>query len=278
MRGLAIPAARSWGPACTLISSTSCPLPRPEPERSLKPYSLVRPLLVSALRPVVLLPECLAPRLIRNLLDLPSSRLDFQVCPAGEPAHLKMGGRGGTLGQSGPLALRLCLPVLCRKPLWRGTVHIVSTWSPQGPACRPRSGQQDPCHPGVCWEGRCLGWGMGGGALWAQEQRVTLGKPLPFHGCLLTCETGDLGHSASSGSPWRVWLIHLICSSLSQTCLSPGSHLGLPWVGSEPSADRGLGKVTYFPGSWAFPSSSFLIAKVDGEAGPCRGLCYGGPV
>uniref|UniRef100_A0A4X1URC0 CARD domain-containing protein n=1 Tax=Sus scrofa TaxID=9823 RepID=A0A4X1URC0_PIG len=56
--------------------------PCSEPERSLKPYSLVRPLLVSALRPVVLLPECLAPRLIRNLLDLPSSRLDFQVCPA----------------------------------------------------------------------------------------------------------------------------------------------------------------------------------------------------
>ncbi|XP_035128062.3 caspase recruitment domain-containing protein 10 [Callithrix jacchus] len=53
-----------------------------EPERSLRPYSLVRPLLVSALRPVVLLPECLASRLIRNLLDLPSSRLDFQVCPA----------------------------------------------------------------------------------------------------------------------------------------------------------------------------------------------------
>uniref|UniRef100_A0A8C2W3T6 Caspase recruitment domain-containing protein 10 n=2 Tax=Chinchilla lanigera TaxID=34839 RepID=A0A8C2W3T6_CHILA len=58
------------------------PEPCSEPERSLKPYSLVRPLLVSALRPVVLLPECLAPRLIRNLLDLPSSRLDFQVCPA----------------------------------------------------------------------------------------------------------------------------------------------------------------------------------------------------
>lgn len=56
--------------------------PCSEPEQSLKPYSLVRPLLVSALRPVVLLPECLAPRLIRNLLDLPSSRLDFQVCPA----------------------------------------------------------------------------------------------------------------------------------------------------------------------------------------------------
>ncbi|XP_006890282.1 PREDICTED: caspase recruitment domain-containing protein 10 [Elephantulus edwardii] len=56
--------------------------PCSEPERSLKPYSLVRPLLVSAPRPVVLLPECLAPRLIRNLLDLPSSRLDFHVCPA----------------------------------------------------------------------------------------------------------------------------------------------------------------------------------------------------
>ncbi|KAM5288411.1 caspase recruitment domain-containing protein 10 [Ctenodactylus gundi] len=58
------------------------PEPCSEPERSLRPYSLVRPLLVSALRPVVLLPQCLAPRLIRNLLDLPSSRLDFQVCPA----------------------------------------------------------------------------------------------------------------------------------------------------------------------------------------------------
>ncbi|XP_071075154.1 caspase recruitment domain-containing protein 10 isoform X2 [Dasypus novemcinctus] len=53
-----------------------------EPERSLRPYSLVRPLLVSSLRPVVLLPECLAPRLIRNLLDLPSSRVDFHVCSA----------------------------------------------------------------------------------------------------------------------------------------------------------------------------------------------------
>ncbi|XP_039733679.1 caspase recruitment domain-containing protein 10 isoform X2 [Pteropus medius] len=58
------------------------PEPSSEPERSLKPYSLVQPLLVPALRPVVLLPECLAPRLIRNLLDLPNSRLDFQVCPA----------------------------------------------------------------------------------------------------------------------------------------------------------------------------------------------------
>lgn len=58
----------------------------------------MRPLLVSALRPVVLLPECLAPRLIRNLLDLPSSRLDFQVCPAGEPVYPGRGGLGGTLG------------------------------------------------------------------------------------------------------------------------------------------------------------------------------------
>ncbi|XP_059537590.1 caspase recruitment domain-containing protein 10 isoform X1 [Myotis daubentonii] len=56
--------------------------PSSDPEWSLKPYSLVRPLLVPSLRPVVLLPECLAPRLIRNLLDLPNSRLDFQVCPA----------------------------------------------------------------------------------------------------------------------------------------------------------------------------------------------------
>uniref|UniRef100_A0A2K6UG15 Caspase recruitment domain family member 10 n=1 Tax=Saimiri boliviensis boliviensis TaxID=39432 RepID=A0A2K6UG15_SAIBB len=68
-----------------------------EPERSLRPYSLVRPLLVSALRPVVLLPECLAPRLIRNLLDLPSSRLDFQVCPAGETVcPVGLGGGSGS--------------------------------------------------------------------------------------------------------------------------------------------------------------------------------------
>ncbi|XP_038612810.1 caspase recruitment domain-containing protein 10 [Tachyglossus aculeatus] len=56
--------------------------PCPEPDRPLKPYSLVRPLVVPAPRPVVLSPECLAPRLIRNLLDLPTSRLDFHVCPA----------------------------------------------------------------------------------------------------------------------------------------------------------------------------------------------------
>lgn len=32
----------------------------------------------------------------------------------------------------------------------------LSSRSPQGPACHPWAGQQDPCHPGVCWEGRCF--------------------------------------------------------------------------------------------------------------------------
>ncbi|XP_065687708.1 caspase recruitment domain-containing protein 10 isoform X5 [Patagioenas fasciata] len=48
----------------------------------LKPYSLVRPVVVKMPRPVVLSPNCIAPRLIRNLVDLPTSRLDFHVCPA----------------------------------------------------------------------------------------------------------------------------------------------------------------------------------------------------
>ncbi|XP_031204681.1 caspase recruitment domain-containing protein 10 isoform X1 [Mastomys coucha] len=72
------PAGATAGDSAEQVPAEPCS----ELERSLRPYSLVRPLLVSALRPVVLLPECLAPRLIRNLLDLPSSRLDFQVCPA----------------------------------------------------------------------------------------------------------------------------------------------------------------------------------------------------
>lgn len=63
----------------------------------------MRPLLVPSLRPVVLLPECLAPRLIRNLLDLPNSRLDFQVCPAGEPLCPERGRQGGSPGRRGPL-------------------------------------------------------------------------------------------------------------------------------------------------------------------------------
>ncbi|XP_032915084.1 caspase recruitment domain-containing protein 10 isoform X1 [Catharus ustulatus] len=56
--------------------------PCSDPETSLKPYSLVRPVVVKTPRPVVLSPGCIAPRLIRNLLDLPTSRLDFHVCPA----------------------------------------------------------------------------------------------------------------------------------------------------------------------------------------------------
>ncbi|KAF4799110.1 Caspase recruitment domain-containing protein 10 [Turdus rufiventris] len=56
--------------------------PCSDPEMSLKPYSLVRPVVVKTPRPVVLSPSCIAPRLIRNLLDLPTSRLDFHVCPA----------------------------------------------------------------------------------------------------------------------------------------------------------------------------------------------------
>ncbi|KFQ76225.1 Caspase recruitment domain-containing protein 10, partial [Phoenicopterus ruber ruber] len=56
--------------------------PCSDPDMSLKPYSLVRPVVVKTPRPVVLSPNCIAPRLIRNLLDLPTSRLDFHVCPA----------------------------------------------------------------------------------------------------------------------------------------------------------------------------------------------------
>ncbi|NXE18486.1 CAR10 protein, partial [Ardeotis kori] len=60
--------------------------PCSDPDVSLKPYSLVRPVVVKTHRPVVLSPNCIAPRLIRNLLDLPTSRLDFHVCPAGDPS------------------------------------------------------------------------------------------------------------------------------------------------------------------------------------------------
>ncbi|KFM02136.1 Caspase recruitment domain-containing protein 10, partial [Aptenodytes forsteri] len=62
--------------------------PCSDPDMSLKPYSLVRPVVVKTPRPVVLSPNCIAPRLIRNLLDLPTSRLDFHMCPA-EPAAPK---------------------------------------------------------------------------------------------------------------------------------------------------------------------------------------------
>ncbi|NWI59813.1 CAR10 protein, partial [Calyptomena viridis] len=60
--------------------------PCSDADRNLKPYSLVRPVVVKAPRPVVLSPSCIVPRLIRNLLDLPTSRLDFHVCPAGDPS------------------------------------------------------------------------------------------------------------------------------------------------------------------------------------------------
>ncbi|XP_062989567.1 caspase recruitment domain-containing protein 10 isoform X2 [Elgaria multicarinata webbii] len=53
----------------------------PYPDGVVKPYSPVHPLVVQTRRPVVLSPGCLAPRLIRNLLDLPSSHQDFFLCP-----------------------------------------------------------------------------------------------------------------------------------------------------------------------------------------------------
>lgn len=77
----------SWSPVLSpLAFSFQCCLP--DPDTNLKPYSLVRPVVVKAPRPVVLLPSCIAPRLIRNLLDLPTSRLDFHVCPAGRQKHV----------------------------------------------------------------------------------------------------------------------------------------------------------------------------------------------
>nr|XP_056702538.1 caspase recruitment domain-containing protein 10 [Euleptes europaea] len=49
-----------------------------------KPYSPVLPLVIQTRRPVVFSPNFLAPRLIRNLLDLPSSHQDFCVYTAAE--------------------------------------------------------------------------------------------------------------------------------------------------------------------------------------------------
>lgn len=75
----------------------------PDPDRSLKPYSLVRPVVVQTPRPVVLSPNCIAPRLIRNLLDLPTSRLDFHVCPAGRQqrgVHVFLGKAQGVPSRS----------------------------------------------------------------------------------------------------------------------------------------------------------------------------------
>ncbi|XP_060101481.1 caspase recruitment domain-containing protein 10 [Heteronotia binoei] len=54
----------------------------------LKPYSPVHPLVVQTHRPVVFSPDFLAPWLIRNLLDVPSSLQDFYSYPAGKPKKL----------------------------------------------------------------------------------------------------------------------------------------------------------------------------------------------
>uniref|UniRef100_A0A8C6XHH8 Caspase recruitment domain family member 10 n=1 Tax=Naja naja TaxID=35670 RepID=A0A8C6XHH8_NAJNA len=52
-----------------------------------KPYSLVRPVVVQTRRPVILSPGCLAPLLLKKLLDLPSSSQDFCLSPAGKLTH-----------------------------------------------------------------------------------------------------------------------------------------------------------------------------------------------
>ncbi|NXK90617.1 CAR10 protein, partial [Formicarius rufipectus] len=75
--------------------------PCSDTDMNLKPYSLVRPVMVKAPRPVVLSPNCIVPRLIRNLLDLPTSRLDFHVCPA---EKLAGGDRSATHSQEYPVS------------------------------------------------------------------------------------------------------------------------------------------------------------------------------
>nr|XP_005514764.1 caspase recruitment domain-containing protein 10 isoform X1 [Columba livia] len=75
--------------------------PCSDPDMRLKPYSLVRPVVVKMPRPVVLSPNCIAPRLIRNLVDLPTSRLDFHVCPAEKLAD---GNRSATHAQEQPVS------------------------------------------------------------------------------------------------------------------------------------------------------------------------------
>ncbi|XP_026550702.1 caspase recruitment domain-containing protein 10 [Notechis scutatus] len=52
-----------------------------------KPYSLVRPVAVQTRRPVMLYPGCLAPLLLKKLLDLPSSSQDFCFSPADNLAN-----------------------------------------------------------------------------------------------------------------------------------------------------------------------------------------------
>lgn len=83
--------------------------------------------------------------------------------------------------------------------------------------------------------GKVGAWGgaWGSGTLWAQEQRVTLGKPLPFMeqcfapvkwvawGTLPQCTLESLADTSD---------LFILVSDLR----SPGSHLGLPGVGSAP--------------------------------------------
>lgn len=125
----------------------------------------MRPLLVSALRPVVLLPECLAPRLIRNLLDLPSSRLDFQVCPAGEPARSGAGTGWHPPGEARPPTFIPTSP--CSAESLSGEEQCTSS-APGAPKARPAP-------PGLGNRIRAIQESVGkvgagrGAALWALE-------------------------------------------------------------------------------------------------------------
>ncbi|KAL8221954.1 UNVERIFIED_CONTAM: hypothetical protein K2H54_074695 [Gekko kuhli] len=65
-----------------------------------KPYSPVRPLVIQTRRPVVFSPDFLAPRLIRNLLDLPSSLQDFHLYPAAEEQLLSSASKHNANGIS----------------------------------------------------------------------------------------------------------------------------------------------------------------------------------
>ncbi|XP_077195682.1 caspase recruitment domain-containing protein 10 isoform X2 [Paroedura picta] len=65
-----------------------------------KPYTPVRPLVIQSHRPVVFSPDFLAPRLIRNLLDLPSSLQDFHLSPAAEERLLSSASKHNANGIS----------------------------------------------------------------------------------------------------------------------------------------------------------------------------------
>lgn len=156
------------------------PEPCSEPERSLRPYSLVRPLLVSALRPVVLLPECLASRLIRDLLDLPNSRLDFQVCPAGEPVPGQGWGGQSRAGRhfraarpTGPSSLPLA--ALQKASLGRNSAHP-QRLEPPRPSLPPL-GWAAGSVPSRSLSGRstaCWSWAHGACGSWSRTRSTPL--------------------------------------------------------------------------------------------------------